>query len=307
MLVSVGATTALMCDPIVGANDKVNMTATWFKNDDPIAKVTSNSNVILFDRTINSKHLIPQVGFLILTNITADDQGFYHCQREDNKAEGETIHLVIAYIEQFDSKEKELVMIPKRPYLGNTIRIDCPSTDAYPAPAVKWHKNGIDLNFSNNRYEVLSNGSLLIRRLTSRDIGFFECILSNFAGYTKGTAFVDAYGDETIQRQRINNQVQQFSIFSTIKTLDKVQIKHGLLWFSIVCLLGSCFVLIYLLMNIFWTNRSFRNKVSRLFVRMPCVGDKSFGGYGRSIVPAPDFVYRRNRNESASVSDPLVV
>ncbi|CEF67032.1 Immunoglobulin subtype 2 domain and Immunoglobulin subtype domain and Immunoglobulin-like domain and Immunoglobulin I-set domain and Immunoglobulin V-set domain and Immunoglobulin-like fold domain-containing protein [Strongyloides ratti] len=299
MLVSVGATTALMCDPLVIGNNGDKLTAFWYKNDEIVAKVTSNSNAILYNREVKTNHFIPEVGFLIISNISYDDEGFYYCKNTDNSNTGETIHLIIAYIDQLPDNKKELNMSPSRPYLGDSVRLDCPTTDAYPDPSVKWHRNGIDLDYTNSRFEVLTNGSLLINRIQSQDIGFYSCILSNFAGHTKGTVFVDIYNDGNIHNYKITSSLHQVSLISIFRSLDKIQLKYGLLWFTLICLTLSSIVLLYLLIDILISKKGFRNKFSQILLSFYCIRRDNGPGYGKIIVPAPDFVYRRNENASS--------
>uniref|UniRef100_A0A0K0F6D6 Ig-like domain-containing protein n=1 Tax=Strongyloides venezuelensis TaxID=75913 RepID=A0A0K0F6D6_STRVS len=303
MLVSVGATTALMCDPLIIGNSNEKITAFWYKNDEVVATVTSNSNAILDNRNVRTSHMIPEVGFLIISNISYDDEGFYYCKSIDNSNIGETIHLVIAYIDQLPENKKELSMYPSKPYVGSSVRIDCPSTDAYPDPSVKWHKNGVDLDFTNNRFEVLTNGSLLINRIQPQDIGFYSCILSNFAGHTKGTVFIDINNDGIINNYKISSPLNQMSLVSIFRSIDRIQLKYLLLWFTLICLTLSSIVLLYLVIDILLSKKNFKNKFSQMILFLNCIKRENGPGYGKIIVPAPDFVYRRNEN----VSTPFVV
>uniref|UniRef100_A0A0N4ZUX4 Ig-like domain-containing protein n=1 Tax=Parastrongyloides trichosuri TaxID=131310 RepID=A0A0N4ZUX4_PARTI len=309
MLVSVGATTALMCDPLlINNNENKNLTALWYKNDEFVARVTSNTNVILNNKIVKSNHMIPEVGFLIISNISYDDEGFYYCKNIENDNIGETVHLVIAYIDQIPEDKEELLSYPSKPYLGDLVRLDCPSTDAYPDPSVKWHKNGYDLDYRNNRLEVLTNGSLLIHRVQSQDIGFYSCILSNFAGHTKGTLFLDIYGDQGVQNHKISSTFNKISTFLSFNSMDKYKLKYGLLWFSLICLILSCLILIYLLIGIFISRKSIRNKFNKILLSLNFNKQKDYGpGYGKIIAPAPDFVYRRNINQNDTSSAPLLV
>ncbi|VDK60840.1 unnamed protein product [Anisakis simplex] len=128
------STTALMCEPIFTGNSG---TAKWYRDGIEVANVTSSSNAVLLNRSYHSEQPVPDVGFLIITNISMGDQGEYWCRRDDTGQISESVRLVIAYVDQFPSDSRP-VFKPARPSLGERVIAHCPPTRAIPSPTVTW-------------------------------------------------------------------------------------------------------------------------------------------------------------------------
>ncbi|TMS33302.1 hypothetical protein L596_001061 [Steinernema carpocapsae] len=188
MLVPRYSTTALMCEPIF-ADSKEDVIGLWYKDKELVARVTRTSNAILDNRTYVTDQPVPDVGFLIITNVSLKDEGIYHCEREDTRAKSEFYKIAVAYVDTFTSSNKPHFM-PAEVHLMDTVIIQCPHTNAVPDPAISWRMNGESINRLGNRVEVLQNGSLMIHKFDAIDIGEYECTIANFAGQTTSKTFV---------------------------------------------------------------------------------------------------------------------
>ncbi|VDN53335.1 unnamed protein product [Dracunculus medinensis] len=239
MLVPRYSTTALICDPIfTGLAGR----AQWFHNGIIVANVTSTSNAILYDRQYNGEKAIPDVGFLIITNISLDDQGNYWCRREDTGQESDIVQLDVAYIDEFPN-DTHLTFHPSSPNLGEQLIANCPKTTGIPPLYATWTLNGERIRFSPNRVDLLKNNSLIIKRFLLRDIGVYECKLSNFAGSTTAQGFIDL--------QKSNNDLSNASdqVDTSIFITSCRNFTHNgsITWFLIGCLATSFSVLVYLI------------------------------------------------------------
>lgn len=249
MLIPRYSTTVLMCEPIFTATN--NSQAQWYHNGLIVANVSSSSNAVLHNRTYNIGKTIPNVGFLIITNITVDDEGDYWCQRTDNKQEGKMVRITVAYLEQFpdDSRPKFDPMIPS---LGQHVSVQCPSTKAVPPPSYTWFLNKKPVDLSTRRIIQNINGSLRIQQFSRQDIGVYECVVANFAGRTSAKIFVDAV-------ELADGDVFGDTAFSTA---CKSIFRSSVSWFFIGCLMMSIVVLSYLMCTTLSLQRNCRNRTS---------------------------------------------
>ncbi|GBP03399.1 Peroxidasin, partial [Eumeta japonica] len=74
-------------------------------------------------------------------------------------------------------KEPEDVVVDA----GGDVLLSCSATGV-PAPEVVWFRDSSALPPNAHRYEVMSNGSLMVHQADDRDDGFFECIAINPMG-----------------------------------------------------------------------------------------------------------------------------
>ncbi|KAI1727885.1 immunoglobulin domain-containing protein [Ditylenchus destructor] len=251
MLVPINSTTALICEPIFNAKGGEHSRATWIKNGQNIAKVTGHSNSVLRDGRISRETQskpsqqqgnIPEVGFLILTHITIEDEGDYWCSRDDTGQQGEKTRLRVAYLH---NANRGRTSSTTQGLAGHDIRLDCPDIEAVPPPAVSWFLNGDPVDFSGSqRVEVTQNGSLLIQDYTpTQDSGLYECVLANFAGKTSASIFLP--GAES--SQKIPERQERPSSTTTYANVCAAYLRNGILWFLIGCVSTSVIVLVYLL------------------------------------------------------------
>ncbi|KAK6104121.1 Immunoglobulin I-set domain family protein [Brugia pahangi] len=248
MLIPRYSTTALMCEPVfTGTNSQ----AQWYHNGIIVANVSSTSNAVLHDCTYNRDQSIPDVGFLIITNISVEDEGDYWCRRIDNREEGEIARIIVAFVEPFPSNSRPTFR-PTLAHFGQHVTADCPKTKAVPPPTYTWFLNGEVVDLSNKRIVQNSNGSLQIQRFLSQDIGVYECVVRNFAGRTSAKTYMDAI-------PFISNDIFDGTIFTSVcQSISR----SGLPWFLISCLAISCSMLSYLICAVLLARSSYRNRTS---------------------------------------------
>uniref|UniRef100_A0A915Q0R9 Ig-like domain-containing protein n=1 Tax=Setaria digitata TaxID=48799 RepID=A0A915Q0R9_9BILA len=241
------STTALMCEPIFTSSSSQ---AQWYHDGIVVANVSSTSNAVLHDRKYYNEQTIPDVGFLIITNISLEDEGDYWCRRTDDKQEGEVARIVVAYVEQFPDNSQP-TFHPAVVHFGERVTVHCPRTNAVPVPSYTWLLNGEALDLSTKRIVQSSNGSLQIRQFMRQDIGIYECVVTNFAGRTSAKTYVDAIP--------LPDDVFDDAIFT--KACESV-FRSGLMWFLIGCLVTSGTLLSYLVFAILLARSTYRNRAS---------------------------------------------
>ncbi|CAJ0932116.1 unnamed protein product, partial [Mesorhabditis belari] len=186
MLLPIDSTTALMCEPLFVENTSKIVKANWYKDGLLVATVTNSKNANYESRDApKGENALPEVGFLVIRNITRSDEGLYWCQLEA-KAEkiGEIFALTVAYVGTV-APESEIEFVPTRPKMGAPLVVVCPHVKALPKTSVSWKINNHPISSSKSEPLILSNSSLLLRKFHLSDIGIFECVQSNFAGKTR--------------------------------------------------------------------------------------------------------------------------
>ncbi|KAF8361397.1 zig-10, partial [Pristionchus pacificus] len=270
-----GSTTALMCEPIFSGESSF---ATWYKNGVPIANVTSKSNALLPARTYKPKQSVPEVGFLIVSDIRREDAGTYECRDAVTNASGVASTLRVAYVDAL-ALEHHITLAPRRISLGEPLRLRCPPPAADPPPAVSWQLNGSPLSRYAPDAAAFPNGTLHIPRFTLSHLGLYTCNFTNFAGRATSRVFIDAK-DLAIDRalpDSVDSVSQRCTYF----------FRACVLWFLIGCLATSCIVLLYLLCALFCLQpRRRRTLRPSFFARShPSLGP----GFRKPVMPLPDY------------------
>ncbi|VDK67358.1 unnamed protein product [Litomosoides sigmodontis] len=221
-----------MCEPVFTGTSSQ---AQWYHDGTVVANVSSTSNAVLHDCTYYTEQAIPDVGFLIITNISLEDEGDYWCRRIDNREEGEVARIVVAYVEPFPRNSRP-TFHPDPAHFGQHLTVHCPITKAVPPPTYTWFLNGKTVDLSTKRIIQNSNSSLQIQHFMRQDIGVYECVVKNFAGRTSAKTYVDAIplaSRDIFDNAIFTNACQSMS-------------RSGLLWFLIGCFATSGAVLSYL-------------------------------------------------------------
>uniref|UniRef100_A0A914UL70 Ig-like domain-containing protein n=1 Tax=Plectus sambesii TaxID=2011161 RepID=A0A914UL70_9BILA len=189
MIAPLGSTTTIMCEPAF--NEEVKQ-ATWYRDGRVVGHIDAAQNIVLHNRTLTGVEAdtIPDVGFLIITNVSREDEGKYWCETSGEK--GEITDLIVAYIEEFMPHDGPL-FVPKQPKLGQDAIVKCVFPSGYPSPSVSWLQNGDAVKFS-DRIKVAKDGSLMIRRFSESDYGIYECVASNIAGRRSASTAVEFPG-----------------------------------------------------------------------------------------------------------------
>ena len=100
--------------------------------------------------------------------------------------------------------------IPK----GRTATFPC-NVRGDPTPSIKWYKSNVPVNSGKNLV-VLSNGTLLVTRVTQLDSGWFTCRAENEAGTIEVKAFLLVAGMEFV-----NHSLFALFFLCIFKTLQK--------------------------------------------------------------------------------------
>ncbi|GMR38032.1 hypothetical protein PMAYCL1PPCAC_08227 [Pristionchus mayeri] len=270
-----GSTTALMCEPIFSGESSQ---ATWYKDGVPVANVSSKSNALLPDRTYKPEQNVPEVGFLIVSDIRREDAGTYECRDASRNASGAASTLRVAFVEKLPM-EDHITFSPRRIVLGESVRLRCSLPAADPAPAVNWQLNGASLSRYSPDSTSFPNGTLHIPRFTISHLGLFTCNFTNFGGRATSRVFIDAK-DLAIDRaipDSLDSVSQRCTYF----------FRACVLWFLIGCLATSCIVLLYLLCALCCLQpRRRRTLRPSFFARShPSLGP----GFRKPVMPLPDY------------------
>ncbi|XP_017281469.1 obscurin isoform X19 [Kryptolebias marmoratus] len=124
---------------------------------------------------------------LILDNMTADDSGQYMCFATSSAGNASTLGKVTVQVPpRFVNKMKNAIFVP-----GEDAQFTCVIQSA-PNPKIRWFKEGRLLTDQGKyqTYSELRSGVLVlvIKNLTERDLGHYECELSNRLGNAKCAA-----------------------------------------------------------------------------------------------------------------------
>uniref|UniRef100_A0AC34RSC1 Ig-like domain-containing protein n=1 Tax=Panagrolaimus sp. JU765 TaxID=591449 RepID=A0AC34RSC1_9BILA len=132
MMARTGSASVLPCDPIFGPSG-AKKEATWYKDGSPIAQVTGEQNAVYLNRSLKDLNRnVPEVGFLIVTELEKADEGDYWCIRKDNGQLGEISRIKVAFLTEV-SRDRKLIANPETPFFGDFVEIECTFTEAYPA------------------------------------------------------------------------------------------------------------------------------------------------------------------------------
>jgi hypothetical protein len=120
----------------------------WYRNGKSIGLVSSRSNHIYEQRSFDLDE-IPEVGFLIIPDITLKDEGDYWCELEGRESTkpAKIYRLRVAFIEAF-SENQLPISRPSSPEIGRKLTIECPSIKSHPRAVVSW--KFVILNFIKN-------------------------------------------------------------------------------------------------------------------------------------------------------------
>uniref|UniRef100_A0A0R3RII8 Ig-like domain-containing protein n=1 Tax=Elaeophora elaphi TaxID=1147741 RepID=A0A0R3RII8_9BILA len=284
MLIPRYSTTALMCEPVfTGTNSQ----AQWYHNGIVVANVSSTSNAVLHDGTYYTEQAIPDVGFLIITNISLEDEGDYWCRRMDNKQEGEVARIVVAFVEPFPSNSRP-AFHPALARFGQHVTVHCPRTKAVPPPTYAWFLNGEPVDLSTRRIIQNSNGSLQIQQFLHQDIGVYECVVKNFAGRTSAKVYIDAI-------PLVSNDIFDGTIFAN--ACQSISLS-GLLWFLIGCLAASGAMLSYLVCAVLIARSNYRSRASLYPNSFFQIHPNFAPGFRKVVAPIAD-VHRNLRTNVA--------
>ncbi|KAL3201956.1 hypothetical protein MRX96_012223 [Rhipicephalus microplus] len=141
-------------------------------------------------------------GNLRITNLTQSDAGTYKCLISTSRTTAtETLSLssqshtlIIHELPTFASD-----MISRVRPAARTVRFDC-DAQGYPAPEVRWFKDGQPLVINGRIKRRPASNVLVISHPVKRDAGFYQCLATNVAGMNTLAArlVLNASGDQPI-------------------------------------------------------------------------------------------------------------
>ena len=87
--------------------------------------------------------------------------------------------------ESFSDIQSEFPLIPvsTTATIGDNIILGCSPPEGFPAPVVRWIKDGqyLDLT-SDNKFQIVGSGKLVITEIQKADAGQYICSARNLAG-----------------------------------------------------------------------------------------------------------------------------
>ncbi|XP_077091864.1 matrix-remodeling-associated protein 5 [Siphateles boraxobius] len=158
--------------------------------------------------TRNRRYIIFENGTLLLQQMGKKDEGNYTCFAKNNLGE-DAMKVIVQMVPnsvQISSKEQVSMWAP----FGQSVQMKCDATGVLP-PTIIWisPRNEI-ITSSLVKYQILNDGTLIIKKLTLADQGKYACVARNPAGdYIKNVKLlVDVKGPQINgQSGRTENKV----------------------------------------------------------------------------------------------------
>ncbi|XP_071821894.1 hemicentin-1-like isoform X3 [Apostichopus japonicus] len=130
---------------------------------------------------------------LTLQNPQREDRGDYYCE-VSNQAGSERKHFSVdIYVPGYTTSENTELSV----LTGASVPLECHGF-GYPEPTVSWTKDGAEITLTNDRYALLSDGTLIIPEITVSDGGLYECTVSNVAGRQSYSVTIEVQVPPTI-------------------------------------------------------------------------------------------------------------
>ena len=145
-------------------------------------------------------------GQLNITNIDWADAGPYTCVAiAGSQWAASTIQLLVEQTPFFTSKPRNLSASE-----GSDVLLEC-SASGQPTPKISWDKAEVKGTAGfQQRYQQLTNGSLLLHDLRSEDSGHFTCVATNSVGSVRADATLSVIGVAGRSRLRQSNAATEF-------------------------------------------------------------------------------------------------
>ncbi|KAM5135419.1 LOW QUALITY PROTEIN: peroxidasin homolog [Mantella aurantiaca] len=125
---------------------------------------------------------ITSSGGLYIQNLTATDQGLYHCHASNSEGSVQASASIIVQ----DLKKFSVVPRDQTVAEGGDVEFLC-STSGRPAPVITWTKDGGELP-NDGRYTILESGALHILRAVIKDSGQYQCHATSSMGVNSVSA-----------------------------------------------------------------------------------------------------------------------
>lgn len=144
---------------------------------------------------------------LVIQKVRVADGGNYTCKGDQTER---TFTLFVEFSVTEFPGDQDL-------YVGKSQLIQC-SAVGYPEPTFEWYKDFLSVNFTDSRFTLLSNGTLLVSPVHERDVGEYTCRITQLGDF-EGTSLreeqvvinVIVYGPPRIHYGESTNQTQLYS------------------------------------------------------------------------------------------------
>ncbi|XP_053098888.1 hemicentin-1 isoform X3 [Hemicordylus capensis] len=116
--------------------------------------------------------------------VKLSDAGEYSCLASNEG--GSTVASVFLTVQE----PPKAIISPKNQSFteGSEVSISCSAT-GYPKPTIVWMHNDMFI-MGSHRYQLTSEGTLIIKNTTPKDVGLYGCLASNAAGTVKETSIL---------------------------------------------------------------------------------------------------------------------
>ncbi|RXG61788.1 Peroxidasin-like protein, partial [Armadillidium vulgare] len=165
---SEGGTAVFSCE----AEGDPTPTISWYRNDVPL-RPTARINIFTGGK------LLLIGNRLIIQDVKRYDEGDFTCKAENNA--GAVNADAALYV-----RDKLAPIIKDEPRdvtvsAGGQAELKC-TAQGLPPPSITWKRDGSTVT-NDQKYQISSDGSLIIDNVSSEDEGLYECSASNYVGY----------------------------------------------------------------------------------------------------------------------------
>ncbi|KAG2463459.1 matrix-remodeling-associated protein 5 [Polypterus senegalus] len=164
------------------------------------------------------RYIIFENGTLFMKQMSLKDEGDYTCYAENKLGKDEmTVNVkVVPDRPRILSKEQMFM----RGRIGESATMKCDAIGE-PKPKIIWLSPGNYIITSSNKYQVLADGTLVIRNVGSTDQGTYACVARNNAGDDIKNIRLEIDGKEPVINQRAGNTTIKLTALSyQAKILD---------------------------------------------------------------------------------------
>lgn len=136
-----------------------------------------------------------QSSTLVLSKVTSRDNGRYYCRVTTDIGSLQSRHAALSVLDRKRKPEISHRPVQTRVVRGDKIVLDCLAS-GYPPPTYAWYKDGGRLSSAHDRFNLASNGSLIIDNAQLDDSAHYRCSASNYLGKASSSARVTVDTDE---------------------------------------------------------------------------------------------------------------
>lgn len=163
-------------------------------------------------------------GRLTLKSVEISDTGVYHCITT-NYLDADVLAFRVTVLPR-NIEEQEINGIRISHTLGQNLHLDCTSASS-PEASVQWilpDHTILDKSYGNRN--LYRNGTLVIHGLTSRDKGFYRCLVGNFLGADLLASHITVHGDLSNSTEPKESGDHVVQIIDDSQTLGSRDLSH---------------------------------------------------------------------------------